>query len=125
MVTSVGNATTVVTNANLTGEVTSAGNAATVSNAAVIGKVLTGYVSGPGVIVATDNILQAIQKLNGNSATNANLTGMVTSVGNATTVVTNANLTGPVTSVGNATTIGSNVVSNTMLATMPALTIKR
>jgi len=37
--------------------------------------------------------------------TNANLTGGVTSVGNATTVVTNANLTGNVTSVGNATTI--------------------
>lgn len=41
----------------------------------------------------------------GNVTTNANLTGMVTSVGNATTVVTNANLTGDVTSVGNATTL--------------------
>jgi UDP-3-O-[3-hydroxymyristoyl] glucosamine N-acyltransferase len=32
---------------------------------------------------------------------------MVTSVGNATTVVTNANLTGHITSVGNATVLGS------------------
>jgi hypothetical protein len=32
---------------------------------------------------------------------------MVTSVGNATTVVTNANLTGAVTSSGNATSLGS------------------
>ena len=32
---------------------------------------------------------------------NANLTGMVTSVGNVATVVTNANLTGPITSTGN------------------------
>ena len=41
------------------------------------------------------------------NATNANLTGMVTSVGNATTVVTNANLTGPITSSGNATSVAS------------------
>ena len=39
--------------------------------------------------------------------TNANLTGGVTSVGNAATVVTNANLTGHVTSTGNATILGS------------------
>ena len=44
----------------------------------------------------------------GNVTTNANLTGMVTSVGNATTVVTNANLTGGVTSVGNAATVITN-----------------
>jgi len=77
---------TVVTNANLTGEVTSVGNAATVPNATVIGKVLTGYTSGAGTVAATDSILQAIQKLNGNDATNANLTGPITSVGNATSV---------------------------------------
>tara|TARA_R110002126_G_scaffold13587_3_gene58698 strand:+ start:7153 stop:8067 length:915 start_codon:yes stop_codon:yes gene_type:complete len=70
--------------------------------------VLTGYVSNAGVVAATDSILEAIEKLNGNDATNANLTGMVTSVGNATTVVTNANLTGGVTSVGNAATVVTN-----------------
>lgn len=42
--------------------------AITLSNAAVIAKVLTGYVSGAGTISATDSILQAIQKLNGNIA---------------------------------------------------------
>lgn len=50
----------------LTGEVTATGPgsvAATVSNAAVISKVLTGYVASPGVVAATDTILQAIQKL--------------------------------------------------------------
>ena len=66
-VTSVGNATTVVTNANLTGEATSVGNAVTLTNSAVIGKVLTGYVSGAGTVAATDTLLQAIQKLNGNT----------------------------------------------------------
>ena len=85
-VTSVGNATTVVTNANLTGDVTSVGNATTLTNAPVIAKVLTGYTSGAGTVAATDSILQAIQKLNGNDATNANLTGPITSVGNATSV---------------------------------------
>jgi len=95
-----GNAATVTTNANLTGEVTSVGNAATVPNATVIGKVLTGYVSGAGTISATDNILQAIQKLNGNNATNANLTGPITSAGN-------------VTSVASQTGTGSTFVMNT------------
>ena len=107
-VTSVGNAATVITNANLTGEATSVGNTTTLTNSAVIAKVLTGYTSGAGIVAATDTILQAIEKLNGNDATNANLTGMVTSVGNATTVVTNANLTGGVTSVGNAATVVTN-----------------
>lgn len=66
-----GNAATVTTNANLTGEVTSIGNATTVTNSAVIGKVLTGYMSGAGAIAATDTILSAIQKLNGNAAARA------------------------------------------------------
>ena len=72
-----GNATTattagsVTTNANLTGEVTSVGNAATVTNIAVIEKVLTGYTSAAGTVTAADNILQAIQKLDGNDALKA------------------------------------------------------
>jgi hypothetical protein len=81
-----GNASTVTTNANLTGDVTSVGNVATVPNATVISKVLTGYVSGAGTVAATDSILQAIQKLNGNAAASANLTGAVTSVGTATSL---------------------------------------
>jgi hypothetical protein len=85
-VTSIGNAATVVTNANLTGDVTSVGNATTLTNAPVIAKVLTGYSSGAGTVAATDSILQAIQKLDGNDATNANLTGVITSVGNATSI---------------------------------------
>ena len=85
-VTSVGNAATVITNANLTGDITSVGNATTLTNAPVIAKVLTGYISGAGTVAATDSILQAIQKLDGNNSTNANLTGPITSVGNATSI---------------------------------------
>lgn len=110
-----GNADTVSTNANLTGDVTSVGNVSTLTNAPVIAKVLTGYISGAGTVASTDSILQAIQKLNGNDATNANLTGMVTSVGNATTVVTNANLTGPITSVGNGTAIADGAIGVTKI----------
>jgi len=70
----------VTTNANLTGDVTSVGNATTLTNAPVIAKVLTGYTSGAGTVAATDSILQAIQKLNGNDAlretsTNKNASG--------------------------------------------------
>jgi hypothetical protein len=52
---------------SLAGQVTGTQGATVVANAAVIGKVLTGYVSGAGTITASDNILQAIQKLNGNN----------------------------------------------------------
>jgi uncharacterized protein YccT (UPF0319 family) len=55
----------------------------------------------------------------GNAATvvtNANLTGGVTSIGNAATVVTNANLTGVVTSVGNATAIADKALAIAKLA---------
>ena len=109
-VTSVGNVATVVTNANLTGEVTSVGNAATVPNATVIGKVLTGYVSAAGIVAATDSILQAIQKLNGNDETNANLTGPITSVGNATSITAGA--------IVNADINTSAAIVDTKLATI-------
>jgi hypothetical protein len=79
-------AATVVTNADLTGDVTSIGNATTLTNAPVIAKVLTGYSSGAGTVAATDSILQAIQKLDGNDSTNADLTGVITSSGNATSI---------------------------------------
>lgn len=50
---------------NLTG--TAPGlTAGDVANAAVIAKVLTGYVSGPGTVSSGDSILSAIQKINGN-----------------------------------------------------------
>jgi hypothetical protein len=63
----------------LTGQVTagpgSGSQVATVSNAAVIAKVLTGYTSGAGTVAATDTILQAVQKLNGNDALKLPLAG--------------------------------------------------
>lgn len=63
----VGSATNLATDVAMSGEasiVTS--GAITLANSAIIGKVLTGYVSGAGVLAATDTILQAFNKLNGN-----------------------------------------------------------
>tara|TARA_R110000796_G_scaffold132491_3_gene247953 strand:+ start:5619 stop:6536 length:918 start_codon:yes stop_codon:yes gene_type:complete len=61
-----GNAATVTTNADLTGDVTSVGNATTLTNAPVIAKVLTAYSKGAGTVAATDSILEAVQKLDAN-----------------------------------------------------------
>jgi hypothetical protein len=44
----------------------------TITSATVTGKLITGYVSGAGTIAATDSILQAINKLNGNDGLKAN-----------------------------------------------------
>ena len=83
-------ASNVTTNANLTNEATSSGsNAVTLTNSAVISKVLTGYTSGAGTVAATDTILEAIQKLNGNTAA---VPGTVTSV----SVVSNNGFAGTV-----------------------------
>ena len=115
---------TVTTNANLTGEATSVGNATTLTNSAVIAKVLTGYTSGAGTVSATDTILQAIQKLNGNDSTNANLTGPITSVGNATSIASQTG-TGTKFVVDNTPTLITPVIgvaTGTSLTTTGAVT---
>lgn len=64
----VGSALNVATSVAMSGEATIINTGAvTLSNAAVIAKVLTGYVKGAGTVAATDSILQAIQKLDGNA----------------------------------------------------------
>jgi hypothetical protein len=63
----VGNGSNVATEASLSGDATISNTGSlTVANSAVIGKVLTGFSSGAGTVSATDTILQAIQKLDGN-----------------------------------------------------------
>lgn len=70
----------------------------TLVNSAVIGKVLTGYVSGAGTVLATDTLLQAIQKLNGNIA--------------ALPVITASN---GLTKTGNNIKLGGALVNNTVI----------
>lgn len=65
----VGNGSNVATAVAMSGEasIDNAG-AVTLSNAAVIAKVLTGFTSGAGTVTAADSILSAFQKINGNVA---------------------------------------------------------
>lgn len=73
-------------------------NSSAFTDTAVTSKLLTGYVSGAGTVAATDTILQAIQKLNGNigaiSSGITELTGDVTagpgSGSQAATIANNA-----------------------------------
>jgi lysophospholipase L1-like esterase len=62
-----GTAATVTTNANLTGDVTSTGNATAIAAATVTGKQLTGFASTTGSVTASDSILSAVEKLWGNA----------------------------------------------------------
>ena len=72
----VGNGSGVATDVAMSGEASIvASGAVTLSNSAVIGKVLTGYTSGAGTISAADSILSAIQKANGNDALKLPLAG--------------------------------------------------
>jgi N-acetylneuraminic acid mutarotase len=67
----------------LAGDVTGTQSATAIDDATVTGKLLTGFSSAPGTVAATDSILSAINKLNGNTALKASLaspsfTGSVT-----------------------------------------------
>ena len=62
---------------SLVGDVTGTQGATVISAATVTGKLITGYVSGAGTVAATDSILQAIEKLNGNIALKAPLASPV------------------------------------------------
>jgi len=81
---------------------------APVMTAPVLGTIASG--------VATNLTGTAPSLTAGNVTTNADLTGMVTSSGNAATVVTNASLTGHITSSGNATVLGTGSFTSAHLA---------
>jgi hypothetical protein len=95
----------------LTSEATGSGVgsfAVTLANSAVIGKVLTGYTSGAGTVAATDTLLQAIQKLNGNDG---NLAPKGAYTASGLTMAT-ARLLGRTTAAAGAAeeiTVGSNL----------------
>lgn len=116
-------ASNVTTNANLTGDVTSVGNAATVA------KIQTTTVSGTtgsgNVVFSTSPTLVTPVLGTPQSGVATNLTGTASGL-TAGNVTTNANLTGVITSSGNATSIASQtgtgsvfVVQNTPTLTTP------
>jgi uncharacterized protein (TIGR02145 family) len=97
-----GNAATVTTNANLTGVVTSTGNVTSIADRAITNAMLANG---------------AVSNLSGtNTGDQTNITG------NAATVTTNANLTGDVTSIGNAATVVK--INGTSLSGLPTGILK-
>mgnify|MGYP000160874706 CR=1 FL=1 len=96
---------------SLTGEATGSGTTSlsvTLSNSAVIGKVLTGFTSSTGTILATDSILQAIQKLDGNLA--AATAGGVSSVSGTTNRVTSTGGSNPIIDIS-ASYVGQSSIN--------------
>jgi hypothetical protein len=102
----------VTTNANLTGAVTSVGNAASLGSFTSL-QLLTALTDETGTganVFATSPTLVTPALGTPSALVGTNITGTAAGLsigGNAATVTTNANLTGAVTSVGNATSLGS------------------
>lgn len=105
---------------SLTGEVTATGPGAavaTVSNSAVIGKILTGFTPGPNsTVLATDTILQAFQKLQ--AQVSATVSGAITSLTGDVTATGPGAAAATVVTVGGATASDiAQSVSDTQAAT--------
>jgi hypothetical protein len=142
-------ADTTTTNANLTGPITSVGNATSIASQTGTG---TTFVMNTDPTLVTPNIgaatgisLNVSGSVSGNSLVGNQLTSTIatgtaplvvastTQVSNlkasraaiADTTTTNANLTGPITSVGNATSITSQTGTGTtfVMNTSPTITV--
>ena len=86
--------------------------------------------TGTGLSLPDNKITAIVRGPDGNNFVNASsllavpaLTGGVTTSGDVATVVTNANLTGKITSVGNATTVNPAQTDITSLGTLTGLTL--
>ena len=110
-------------NITLSGDVTGSGNTAistSISNTTVTGKILTGYVSGAGIISATDSILTSIQKLNGNIGA---IVSGVSSVNGLTGVVPLTGTTNRLTiTASNVFDISSNYIGQASINTLGTIT---
>jgi hypothetical protein len=120
---------TVTTNANLTGAVTSVGNATSLGSftSANLAGALTDETGSGSAVFATSPTLVTPALGTPSALVGTNITGTASGL-TAGTVTTNANLTGPITSVGNATSIASQtgtgtkfVVDNTPTLITPVL----
>jgi len=112
-----GNAATVTTNANLTGPITSVGNATSVASQTGTGSIFVMNTSPTLITPALGTPSSGVLTNCTFPTLNQNTTG------NAATVTTNANLTGVITSIGNATSIASQTGTGTkfVVDTSPTL----
>ena len=112
-----GNAATVTTNANLTGVVTSVGNATSLGSfsSANLLAALTDETGTGSAVFATSPTLVTPALGTPSALVGTNITGTASGL-TAGNVTTNANLTGAVTSVGNATSLGSFSSANLLSA---------
>jgi hypothetical protein len=94
----------------LSGDVTGPQSGTSISATTVTGKVLTGYASGSGTVSASDTILTAINKLDGNVALKANLAS--------------PSFTGTVSGI-NSEMVGLGNVNNTSDASKPVSTAQQ
>jgi len=92
--------------------------AVTLDNDSVIGKLLTGFTPGAGTVAATDTILEAIQKLDGNdvSALSAALTSGNIFVGNGSNLATGVSMSGEasIDNTGSVTIANSAVIGKVL-----------
>ncbi len=98
--------------------------AVTLSNAAVIGKVLTGWTSGAGTVANTDSILAGMQKIDGNVAAKVAKAGDTMTGALTINPVSNQLVLGGV-SAGYKVTISSTAPSADRVLTIPAATGNR
>ena len=105
---------------SLAGEVTGTQGATSIAATTVTGKPLTGYLSGAGTILASDTILSAINKLNGNNDLKANSNNPT--IANPTFTGTVGGLTKSMVGLGNVTNTSDadKPVSNAQLAALNA-----
>lgn len=116
---------TVTTNANLTGAITSTGNATSLgsfNSAALLGALTDETGTGANVFATSPTLVTPLLGTP-TSGVLTNCTGTASGL-TAGNVTTNANLTGPITSTGNATAVTANAITNAMLAQMPTATLK-
>ena len=109
-----GNASNVATPTAISGGATISNTGViTLGNTAVTGQAITGYVSGAGTITATDTILTAIEKLNGN------ISGLVSSFNSRTGAVIPQSgdyTTALVTESGNLYFTNARAIASTLTA---------
>jgi hypothetical protein len=114
----------VTTDANLTGDVTSSGNATTIANSNIGGnhiasalQLASSGITGAGnVVLATFPTLVSPSLGTPSALVGTNISGTAANL-TAGAVTTNANMTGDVTSGGNATTIANTATGGTHIVT--------